>query len=114
MARTDYPADFDVAYPEQLSRGLVLGKWLLAIPHYIIVAIFLGGAGPHVTGLVGILCLVAGVALLFTSRYPQAVFDFVMGMHRWAWRVVAYAALMRDEYPPFRLDTGSDEPTTAA
>ena len=111
----DYPAVLDIAYPDHLSRGLVWVKWwLLAIPHYIIVGIFLGGVGPHVTGLVGILCLVAGVALLFTSRYPQAVFDFVMGMHRWAWRVVAYAALMRDEYPPFRLDTGSDEPTATA
>ena len=58
------------------------------------------------------LALVAGVVLLFTGRYPQAIFDLVMGLQRWSYRVFAYAALMRDEYPPFRLDPGGRDPGT--
>ncbi len=100
----DYPATLDVEYPEQLSRGLVLVKWwLLAIPHYIVVAILHGGWGPRYGGLNGILVFFAGVVLLFTRRYPVSIFDLVMGFNRWAFRVAAYASLMRDEYPPFRL-----------
>jgi Domain of unknown function (DUF4389) len=119
----EYPARLDVAYPESLSRGLVLVKWwLLAIPHYIVVGIFAGGAWATWTGkggtvaslgdggLIGLLVLFVGVALLFTRRYPQALYDFILGMNRWVARVVAYAALMTDEYPPFRLDQGGDEP----
>jgi hypothetical protein len=108
----EYPAHLDVEYPEHLSQGLVWVKWwLLAIPHYLIVAVLTGGGAPRFGGgLVGILCLVAGGALLFTRRYPASLFDFVMGCYRWAWRVTTYAALMRDEYPPFRLDSGPDEP----
>ncbi len=125
----DYPARLDVAYPEQLSRGLVLVKWwLLAIPHYIVTGILLGGgsyAAARVedwfwgigfeTGLIGILVLFAGVALLFTTRYPGGLFDFVVGLDRWVARVAAYVLLMRDEYPPFRLDQGGTErPAEAA
>jgi uncharacterized protein DUF4389 len=124
----DYPARLDVAYPEQLSRGLVLVKWwLLAIPQYVIVGILLGGgsyAASHVTdwvwsvgfetGLIGILVLFAGVALLFTTRYPPGIFDFVLGLDRWVARVGAYAALMTDAYPPFRLDQGGDDPVGVA
>jgi hypothetical protein len=107
----DYPARLDVDYPGELSRGLVLVKWwLLAIPHYIVVGIFFGGAGVWNAGLVGILVLVAAVVLLFTSSYPPAIFDFAMGMNRWGLRVAAYALLMRDEYPPFRLDSGPSDP----
>lgn len=125
LAETDYPASFDVAYPERLSRGLVLVKWwLLAIPHYLIIGLFtsglvwwtaeLGQGGNTVLeiggGLIGVLVLIAGVAILFTGRYPPGLFDLVMGLNRWVFRVLAYAALMRDEYPPFRLDTGGSEP----
>jgi hypothetical protein len=123
----DYPARFDVAYPERLSRGLVLVKWwLLAIPHYIVVGIILGGGSyaasraydrawgfGYQTGLVGILVFFAGVALLFTTRYPRGIFDFVLGLDRWVARVAAYVFLMRDEYPPFRLDQGGAEATVA-
>lgn len=99
----DYPADLEVAYPEKLSRGLVLVKWwLLAIPQYIVVGIFQGGGRSG--GLVFVLAIFAGVALLFTGKYPKDIFNFVVGMNRWSIRVGAYAALMTDQYPPFRLD----------
>ena len=115
-----YPADFDVDYPEQLSRGLVLVKWwLLAIPHYLIVGVFAGGWGVAFrdgdwqmagSGLVALLAVISMVFVLIGRQYPQPLFDFIMGMNRWCYRVLAYAALMRDEYPPFRLDNGGDEP----
>jgi len=101
-----YPADLQVRYPERLSPGLALVKWwLLAIPHYIIVGIFQGGAGFYEVGLTPILTFFAAVALLFTGRYPEDLFRLIMGMNRWSFRVMAYAALMTDEYPPFRLDS---------
>ena len=100
----DYPATFDVEYPEQLSKGLVLVKWwLLAIPHYIVVGFLHGGAAPRFGGLNFVLVIFASVALLFAGRYPVSIFDLVIGFNRWAFRVAAYVSLMRDEYPPFRL-----------
>ncbi len=101
----DYPANLEVEYPERLSRGLVLVKsWLLAIPHYIVMAFLSGGAGPRSGGgLGGVLVIFAAVVLLFKGRYPQDIYDLVIGFNRWSYRVLAYAALMRDEYPPFRL-----------
>jgi hypothetical protein len=119
----DYPARLAVAYPQSLSRGLVLVKWwLLALPHYLIVAVFAGGAtaGWGATnddmawisggGLIDLLVFIAAVVLLFTGRYPRQIFDFVLGLNRWVVRVVVYAALMTDAYPPFRLDMGEHEP----
>jgi Domain of unknown function (DUF4389) len=122
----DYPAHLDIAYPERLSRGLVLVKWwLLAIPQYIVVSILVGGglyAGSRATtdsgwnggwgggGLVGLLVLIAAIVLLFTARYPKPLYDLVIGMDRWSLRVAAYAGLMTDRYPPFRLDQGGTDP----
>ena len=99
-------------YPEHLSRGLVLIKWwLLAIPQYVIIALLAGGVGvaAHLWGLIAILTLFAAFALIFTSRYPRGIFDFVMGLNRWVFRVLVYVLLMRDEYPPFRFDPGGSE-----
>jgi hypothetical protein len=123
-AQPEDPARLDVDYPERLSRPLVLVKWLLAFPHLVIVAVLAGGSvrwlateGDRVWfdpsgggGLLGLLVLVAGVALLFTGRYPAALFDLIVGLNRWVYRVIAYVALMTDRYPPFRLDQGGDEP----
>jgi hypothetical protein len=120
----DYPARLEIEYPQQLSRGLALVKWwVLAIPHYLIVALFLDagwgvwGDGhswaliPFGGGLIGLMVLIAAVVLLFTARYPKAIYDFVVGMNRWVFRVAAYALLMTDRYPPFRLDMGGQEPS---
>jgi Domain of unknown function (DUF4389) len=105
-----YPARLDVAYPQSLSRGLALVKWwLLAIPHLLIVGLFASGAWTSGGGLIGLLVLIAAIMLLFTGRYPRSLFDFVMGLNRWVYRVAAYAALMTDVYPPFRLDMGDRE-----
>ncbi|NPC96863.1 DUF4389 domain-containing protein [Nocardioides sp. zg-DK7169] len=118
----DYPAHLDIDYPERLSRGLVLVKWwLLAIPHYIVVGLIVSGtsyvattaSGGEATvstpGLVGVLVFFAGVLLLFTGRYPQPLFDLVLGLNRWSLRVSGYVALMTDVYPPLRLDQGGRE-----
>jgi hypothetical protein len=119
---SSYPLQLSGELSPRLSRGIVLVKWwLLAIPHYLVIAVFVGGAwaGAGIDrlygggGLVGLLVLFAGVMLLFTSRYPKPLYDFVLGMNRWVFRVAAYAALMTDVYPPFRLDMGGDEPPAA-
>ena len=89
----------DLAYPDvdrDLERGLAIVKWLLAIPHYIVL-IFL-----WLAALVAV--IIAWFAILFTGRYPRGLFDFVLGVMRWGNRVIAYAfVLVTDEYPPFRL-----------
>ena len=106
LLRDEYPSTdedqaghIDIPYPDarkDLNRWLPLVKWLLAIPHYIIL-FFLGIAAIFVV-------IVAWFAILFTGRYPKGLFDFVVGVMRWSLRVSAYAALLTtDEYPPFTL-----------
>ena len=118
----DYPTHLQIDYPEHLSRGLVLVKWwLLAIPHYLVVALLVGGGTWVATrtdqwqyvrysGLVSILVLVAAVILAFTGNYPRPLYDLLLGLNRWVLRVAAYVGLMTDQYPPFRLDMGPHEP----
>ena len=89
----------DLDYPnveQDLSRWMPLVKWLLAIPHYIVLAVLVVGAIFAI--------LIAWFAILFTGRYPRALFDYVVGVGRWALRVQAYATLLiTDRYPPFSL-----------
>ncbi|MEX0751142.1 MAG: DUF4389 domain-containing protein [Dehalococcoidia bacterium] len=93
-----YPIRVEVPYPESLSRGLIFVKWLLAIPHLIILY-FLQIAWSIVT-------LIAVFAILFTEKYPEGLFKFAVGYRRWQLNAVAYVLLLRDEYPPFSLDAG--------
>ncbi|WP_328740717.1 DUF4389 domain-containing protein [Streptomyces erythrochromogenes] len=109
----DYPARLDILYPERLSRGLVLVKWwLLAIPQYLVIGIFTGAVHGcwSAGGLIGLLALIAVVTLAFSEKYPRDLFDLIIGLNRWVLRVTAYASLMTDAYPPFRLDMGGAEP----
>ena len=92
-AAPGYPLRYDVEYPEELSRWLIFVKWLLAIPHTIILY-----ALSIAAGAIG---FIAFFAILFTKRYPQGLFDFVVNVNRWGANVGAYSGLLRDEYPPF-------------
>jgi len=97
-AETTYPLVFDVEYPERLSRWLIFVKWLLAIPHLIILYALMAVAQ--------VITVVAWFAILFTGRYPKGLFDFVVGINRWQNNVDAYVLLLRDDYPPFSLSAG--------
>lgn len=106
LLRDEYPSTdedqavhIEIPYPdakEDLNRWLPLIKWLLAIPHYIVL-FFLG-----IAALVSV--VIAWFAILFTGRYPRSLFDFVVGVLRWCLRVCVYAFLLTtDRYPPFEL-----------
>lgn len=99
-----YPADLTVKYLEKLNRWLVLVKWLLAIPHFLILIIFSGGYGKFQGGLIALLTLIAAIVNLFTGKYPESIFKLIMGMNRWSFCVSAYIMLMTDKYLPFSLD----------
>jgi hypothetical protein len=92
----EYPVTYDVQYPEELSRWLIFVKWLLAIPHVIILIFLIIGQA--------IVLFVAFFAILFTKRFPESLFRFVVGADRWRVRVNAYTSLMTDQYPPFSME----------
>lgn len=118
-----YPADLAIDYPEHLSRWRVLVKWwFMAIPHLLIVSVFTGGWGLGLNGtwrivtsggLIGLLALIGAALLAIRGHYPDGIFGTLMGFNRWCYRVLAYVALMTDEYPPFRLDSGGIDPGSA-
>ena len=95
-SREDYPADLIIEYPESSSRLTAIFRWLLVIPHWIIVY--------FLDTIRNILLLFALLATLFTGRYPESLFDIIMGMNRWIYRVGAYSMLLVDDYPPFSFD----------
>lgn len=110
LLRDEYPSTdeeqavhLDMDYPDaknDLNRWLPLVKWFLAIPHFVVLLfIYIGG----------IACLIiAWFAILFTGRYPRALFDYIVGMERWTYRVAAYAFLLvTDKYPPFKMEGAS-------
>jgi hypothetical protein len=103
MLRDEYPAlaeeqavHFDVDYPAKLNNFLPIIKWILAIPHFVILIIL---------GFLAEVCLFIGwVAIIFTGRFPRGLFNFVVGTQRWGLRVSAYAFyLLTDAYPPFSM-----------
>ncbi len=98
VAAPGYPLRYDVEYPEELSRWLIFVKWLLAIPHFIILYLLLIATS--------VVTFVAFFAILFTKRYPRGLFDFVVNVDRWSANVMAYLMLFRDEYPPFSWEPG--------
>ena len=113
LGEADYPADLAVEYPEKLVNWMPVVKWLFALPHYACLAALSGwgwwhsGPGPGNAfpfgGLQWVLILITAVLLLFTGKYRQDIWQLVMGVNRWSFRVFAYVGLLTDEYPPFRL-----------
>jgi hypothetical protein len=89
------PARLGVAYPDELNRWLPLVKWLLIIPHLIVLFFLYIG--------VSLVMIFNFFAVLFTGRFPTGPFGFILGVARWSLRVQAYVGLMRDEYPPFTV-----------
>lgn len=97
--QADYPGDLEVDYPEQLSRGAVLVKWwLLALPQIIMCW--------AMEAPLQVLCVISAVRLLARGTVSEGMFDLLMGIVRWRYRVAVYVSLMSDEYPPFRMDLG--------
>ncbi len=97
-----YPVQADVAWQEEYARWMPLVKWFLAIPHFIVLFFLAIGTVFAI--------FIAAFAILFTRRYPRGLFDFVLGVYRWGWRVSSYVLLMNDRYPPFSLEADGDYP----
>lgn len=98
-SRPDYPGDLQVDFPQRLGKWRVLVKsWLLGLPQILLCW--------AMEPLLQVLCVISAVWLLCTGTIHQGMFDLLMGIVRWRYRVAVYVSLMRDEYPPFRLDQG--------
>lgn len=92
---TEPHTSLSIAYPQELNRWKPLYKWFLAIPHYFVLAALFFAA---------VACFVVGFfAVLFTAEYPHGIRDFLVRVYRYGLRVQAYAGLLTDQYPPFRL-----------
>jgi Domain of unknown function (DUF4389) len=98
-----YPVLLTAERQDRYHRFMPLVKWLLAFPHYLVLVVLLIG--------VAFAKLIAFFAVVFTRRYPRGIFDYVVGVFRWGWRVQAYVQLLRDDYPPFSL---ADDPAYPA
>ena len=99
-SRPDYPGDLEVDYPERLTNWAVLVKWwLLGLPQILLCW--------AMEPFLQVLCVINAVWLLCKGTINQGMFDLLLGMVRWRYRVAVYVSLMRDEYPPFRMDLGN-------
>jgi len=99
-SRSDYPADLEVDYPERLgNRAVLLGRWVTGMPQILLCW--------ALEPFLQLLCVTNAVWLLCIGTINQGMFDLLLGIVRWRYRVAVYVSLMRDEYPPFRMDLGS-------
>ncbi|MSQ41673.1 MAG: DUF4389 domain-containing protein [Dehalococcoidia bacterium] len=95
----EYPVRFELDYQEQVSRGLILVRWLLVIPQLLVVNVL--------SNLAAVLAFLAFWVILFKSRYPESIFRLVVGATRWQYNVCAYALFRDGPYPPFSFDAGA-------
>ena len=90
-----YPVRYEVDYPEKLNRWLIFVKWLIAFPHYIVLQVL--------WFIAFLMWCIGWFAILFTGRLPRGMFDFIVGVMRWNYRVTGYTSLLRDEFPPYSM-----------
>ena len=96
---TSYPADVELVAPLEIARWRPLVHWLLAIPHFVVL---------YVYGLaLGVVTFLAFFAILFTGNIPRSMFDFMVGVYRYQWRVGSYLYFMRESYPSFGIESGA-------
>jgi hypothetical protein len=98
----DYPVRIEIDHPQELSRWLIFVKWLLAIPHFLVLVLLGIGAW--------FVLIISWFAVLITARYPEGLFNYMVGVHRWAIRVESYVFLQTDAYPPFSLEDDRSYP----
>ena len=102
VAYPNYPLQLDVGYQQEYSRFMPLIKWLLVLPHFFVLFVLMIGAYFAIIG--------AFFVVLFTRRYPQGIFNYIVGIARWVTRVNAYTSLLTDAYPPFSLADDPNHP----